>query len=109
MEEHWRAGKVKGCVCLGYPFHPLGKPLQQRTEHLEVMQAPLLVVQGERDSMGCHDEVITYPLSSQLTLSWIPDGNHSFTPRKDPAERAIDWSLAVERVDAFLRFQLQSP
>ncbi len=25
---------VLGCLCLGYPFHPPGRPLQLRTEHL---------------------------------------------------------------------------
>ena len=28
------AGRIAGLLCLGYPFHPLGKPDQLRTAHL---------------------------------------------------------------------------
>ena len=30
--------EVAGLVCLGYPFHPTGKPEQLRTEHLKSIQ-----------------------------------------------------------------------
>ena len=50
-------------VCLGYPFHPLSKPAQLRTQHLIDLSAPCLIVQGERDAMGLLDEVEGYPLA----------------------------------------------
>jgi predicted alpha/beta-hydrolase family hydrolase len=31
---------VRGLVCLGYPFHPPGKPEQTRTRHLEQLLLP---------------------------------------------------------------------
>src|SRR5712691_2037708 len=40
---------VRGLVCLGYPFHPPGKPQQLRTKHLAALRTPTLIVQGERD------------------------------------------------------------
>src|SRR6186713_2735137 len=48
---------AKGLVCLGYPFHPPGRPRVLRTKHLERLQTPALVVQGMRDSMGSYAEV----------------------------------------------------
>jgi predicted alpha/beta-hydrolase family hydrolase len=43
---------VRGCLCLGYPFHPPGKPLQLRTKHLADLRTHTLILQGERDSLG---------------------------------------------------------
>ena len=31
-------GRIAGLLCLGYPFHPLGKPDELRTEHLASLQ-----------------------------------------------------------------------
>ena len=55
--------RIQACLCLGYPFHPLGKPGRLRTEHLTELRTPTLIVQGERDAMGRKDEVIIYSLS----------------------------------------------
>ena len=54
---------VAAGVCLGYPFHPLGKPEVLRTQHLRDMTAPCLIVQGERDAMGQMNDVAGYDLS----------------------------------------------
>ena len=35
---------IQGVVCLGYPFHPLKRPDQLRTEHLGSFSAPMLIV-----------------------------------------------------------------
>lgn len=74
--------KVRGLVCLGYPFHPPGKPDRLRTEHLESLATPALFLQGERDPFGGRDEVGTYALSQKIRISWAPDGDHSLKPRK---------------------------
>ncbi|MGE4129972.1 MAG: alpha/beta family hydrolase, partial [Hyphomicrobiaceae bacterium] len=63
LAELSAAGTVAGAVALGYPFHPPGRPEKPRTEHLEALSAPLLIVQGERDPFGTRDEVMSYPLS----------------------------------------------
>ncbi|MHC4079121.1 MAG: alpha/beta family hydrolase [Planctomycetota bacterium] len=73
---------VRGLACLGYPFHPPGNPQKLRTAHLENLQTRTLIVQGERDSLGKPDEVETYPLSANIRLLWMPDGDHSLKPRK---------------------------
>ncbi|GGY32936.1 alpha/beta hydrolase [Bacterioplanes sanyensis] len=74
--------QVRGCVCLGYPFHPAGRPERLRTEHLQSLQLPQLIVQGERDAMGSVDEVPQYSLDERLLLRWLADGNHDLKPRK---------------------------
>lgn len=71
-----------GVVCLGYPFHPPGKPERVRTAHLETLQTPTVIVQGTRDRFGTPEEVATYSLSPSIELVWIEDGDHSFKPRK---------------------------
>lgn len=94
-------------LCLGYPFHPPGRPAQLRTEHLEGLRTPTLIVQGERDSFGRRGEVEAYPLSAALQLAWIPAGDHSFKPtRSSGCTEAGNWELAVAACDAFIRAQL---
>jgi predicted alpha/beta-hydrolase family hydrolase len=74
--------KVAGLICLGYPFHPTGKPNQLRVEHMKSIRAPTLIVQGERDPFGNRVEVSGYKLSSSVRVNWLKDGDHSFKPRK---------------------------
>jgi predicted alpha/beta-hydrolase family hydrolase len=71
-----------GVVCLGYPFHPPGKPERLRTAHLETLKTPTLIVQGTRDRFGTEEEVAAYSLSPSIELVWMEDGDHSFKPRK---------------------------
>ena len=79
--EHAELG-IAGVACLGYPFHPAGKPDKLRTEHLQAFPVPLLVVQGERDALGAQAEVAGYDLDKSIEIVWLPDGDHSFKPRK---------------------------
>ncbi len=71
-----------GLICLGYPFHPPGKPDQLRVEHLTDLRTPALICQGTRDPFGNRHEVGGYPLSQSIRLAWIEDGEHSFKPRR---------------------------
>jgi hypothetical protein len=73
---------VKGVMCLGYPFHPPGKPERLRTAHLEGLEVPTLILQGERDPFGKPEEVEGYALSEAIEVSWLGDGDHSLKPRK---------------------------
>ncbi len=74
--------KVRGLICLGYPFHPPGKPEKLRTEHLAALKTPTLICQGERDPFGTKDEVPGYTLSKKIQINWAPDGDHGLKPRK---------------------------
>lgn len=73
---------VAAGVCLGFPFHPAGKPERFKGEHLATLDKPCLLVQGDRDLMGSETEVKGYALSSLIQLHFLVDGDHSFKPRK---------------------------
>jgi len=81
-DELFAQGRIAGLVCLGYPFHPPGKPEQLRTTHLEGLQTPALIVQGTRDEFGTRSEVSGYTLSPQIRMVWLEDGDHDLKPRK---------------------------
>ncbi|HUT48309.1 MAG TPA: alpha/beta family hydrolase [Alphaproteobacteria bacterium] len=97
---------VRGVVCLGYPFHPPGKPERLRTEHLETIKTPTLILQGERDPFGRREEVEGYTLSKAVRLHWLPDGDHGLKPRKasghSEAENLTDAVTALARFVAAL-------
>lgn len=92
-----------GLVCLGYPFHPMGKPDKLRIAHLQTIGTPTLIVQGQRDPFGAPAEVESYGLSEKVTVHWLADGDHSFMPRK-ASGRSLKENLdeAVARIAAFL-------
>ena len=94
---------VAGLLCLGYPFHPSGKPDRLRIEHLQHLQTPSLFVQGERDSFGDREEVESYPLSDAIRLHWSADGDHSLSPRKSsPHTREENWQRAIKGIARFV-------
>jgi len=72
---------VDGWVCLGYPFHPAGKPERPRTEHLHSLRTSGLIVQGSRDALGNRERVTGYTLSRHIQMHWLEDGDHDFKPR----------------------------
>ncbi len=74
--------EAAGLVCLGYPFHPPGKPEKTRTEHLLGLKTPALICQGTRDPFGTRDDVAGYALSKSIRMHWAEDGNHDLAPRK---------------------------
>jgi predicted alpha/beta-hydrolase family hydrolase len=80
-DELYDAGMIRGLVCLGYPFHPPGKPERLRTEHLTGIRTPTLVCQGTRDPFGNASEVPGYELAGTVSVRWF-DGNHELTPLK---------------------------
>ena len=81
-DDLFAEGRIAGLVCLGYPFHPPGKPEQLRTAHLEGLKTPALIVQGTRDEFGTRDEVAGYALAPGIELLWLEDGDHDLKPRK---------------------------
>ena len=95
---------VRGCLCLGYPFHPPGKPERLRTEHFAALRCPTLIIQGTRDPFGTRAEVEALALPDTVAVDWIEDGNHDLAPRKASGwsvEQA--WEKAAETADGFLR------
>ncbi|OLU35705.1 alpha/beta family hydrolase [Pseudomonas sp. PA27(2017)] len=93
-----------GLVCLGYPFHAIGKADKPRTAHLADLKTPTLIVQGERDAMGDRHTVAGYQLSAAIELCWLAAGDHDLKPLKVSGyshEQHLD--SAADAVVAFLK------
>ncbi len=73
---------VDGLVLLGYPLHPPGRPEKSRDAHLPDIAAPMLFVQGSRDTFGTPEEL--RPVLAGCTaaeLFVVEGGDHSFKLR----------------------------
>ena len=73
---------VDGLVLLGYPLHPPGRPEKLRAAHLPSITAPMLFVQGSRDTFGTPDEL--RPVLAECPraeLRVVEGGDHSFRMR----------------------------
>ncbi|QBG37582.1 alpha/beta family hydrolase [Litorilituus sediminis] len=73
--------KIAGAFCFGYPFHPAKKPEKLRLEPLQETSKPVLIVQGERDSLGSEQEIAEYEVSPLCRYQFLADGDHSLKPR----------------------------
>ena len=95
--------RIGGVVCLGYPFHPPGKPEKTRLEPLRKANRPTLIVQGERDTFGTPADVEGYRLTRPVEIEWIPDGDHSLVPRKRSGHTEDEnLALAVRAITVFV-------
>jgi predicted alpha/beta-hydrolase family hydrolase len=93
---------VAGLVCLGYPFHPVGKPDRLRVAHLATLHTPTLILQGKRDPFGQQGEVQGYTLSPSIQIRWLTDGDHSFKPRKaSGCTQQQNWQSALDEMVRF--------
>lgn len=74
--------RVRGVVCLGFPFHPPGKTDagSWRLSTLEETHLPVLICQGERDPFGRRAELEALTLPDNVQLEWISNGDHDFGP-----------------------------
>jgi uncharacterized protein len=94
---------VRGLVCLGYPFHPPGKPLKTRTEHLQKLATRTLIVQGTRDPFGTPAEVAKYRLSPRIRVHWVDSGDHSLAvPKRSGKSSAEVMQEVLATMLAFL-------
>jgi predicted alpha/beta-hydrolase family hydrolase len=77
-------GDVTGLVFLGYPLHPPGKPERLRSEHLSLIRAPMLFIQGSRDPFGTPDELrpIIKSLKAPAVIHAVEGGDHSLKAPK---------------------------
>ncbi|MCZ8500398.1 alpha/beta fold hydrolase [Vibrio lentus] len=96
--------KVAAMACLGFPFHPPGKPEKYKGEHLAELTKPCLILQGERDTFGKRDEFADFDLSDSIRVEFIPDGDHSFKPRKSSGyTEQQNIALTVDKLSAFIK------
>jgi uncharacterized protein len=100
------AGDLAGLVFLGYPLHPPGRPDRLRAAHLREVKAPMLFVQGSRDTFGTPTEL--QPIISQLEppahLFVVEGGDHSFKVLKSAGVNQLDVYRAIQdRIETWLR------
>ncbi|NVD06102.1 alpha/beta fold hydrolase [Vibrio sp. JPW-9-11-11] len=94
---------VAGVACLGFPFHPPGKPENYKGDHLAQLSKPCLILQGERDTFGKREEFAEFTLSEQVITAFLPDGDHSFKPRKASGHtEAGNIDRVIEQLAAFI-------
>ncbi len=74
--------QISALVCAGYPFYPARKLDKPRIEHLLRLRTPTLIVQGERDALGCRDVVQSYTLSAAIAFEWMAFADHDLKPLK---------------------------
>jgi predicted alpha/beta-hydrolase family hydrolase len=72
-----------GLVFLGYPFHPPGKPVRVRDEHLYRITVPMLFIQGTADPFAKPEIVrkVLRKLGRAAEHVPIEGGDHSFNVR----------------------------
>jgi predicted alpha/beta-hydrolase family hydrolase len=100
------APDVAGLVLLGYPLHPPGNKDQLRAKHLSQIKAPMLFVQGSRDTFGTPAELrpILQTLEAPAELFEVAGGDHSFKVLKRAGVSQEDTYKAVlDRIDQWLR------
>jgi predicted alpha/beta-hydrolase family hydrolase len=91
---------VRGLIFFGYPLHPPGKPDRLRDAHLKRISAPMLFLQGTRDSFAT-PELLHRTVTSLETakLVEIEGGDHSFkVTGRAPAD------VMAELIDAAAQF-----
>jgi predicted alpha/beta-hydrolase family hydrolase len=91
---------VAGLVCLGYPFHPPGRPERLRTAHLEGLRTPARIIQGTRDPFGTRDDAAGYALSASIHVHWIEGGNHDLRAPGRP--KAETWAEVIAAAVGFI-------
>ncbi|WP_037552754.1 alpha/beta hydrolase family protein [Sphingomonas sp. URHD0057] len=69
---------VRGLVFLGFPLHPAGKPGNERADHLERIEIPMLFVSGSRDALAEMHllQPLVAGLGERATLHTVEGGDH---------------------------------
>ena len=97
---------LAGLVFLGYPLHPPGKPEQLRDKHLPAITAPMLFIQGARDTFGTPDELrpILARLKARAALYVVESGDHSFkVPKSAGVAQAEVHQTVQAEIERWLR------
>lgn len=80
---------IKHIICLGYPFrHPDKEDEPERYLHLQNLQTPMLIIQGDKDEYGGLDLVDKYRLSSCIELVFVK-ATHDFNLDKQDWEKVL--------------------
>jgi len=69
-----------GLLLLAYPLHPAGRPEELRDAHLAQIKAPVLCLNGTRDTLCRRDlmEAVADRLRARWTVRWLEGADHGF-------------------------------
>jgi uncharacterized protein len=104
--------RIKGLVFLGFPLHPPGQPGVKRAEHLQLVEVPMLFLQGTRDEFARLDLIteVCRQLGPEATLHVIEGGNHSFAvPRKSGRAPVQVIDELADTIALWARSQVSKP
>jgi len=95
---------VRGLAFLGFPLHPPGRPGTNRAEHLDLVDLPMLFLQGTRDDFAQLDLLrpLCRDLEPRATLHLVEGGDHSFGVLKRSGRRPED--VLDELADTLVRW-----
>lgn len=97
---------VAALVFLGYPLHPPGNLEKLRSKHLPDIKAPMLFVQGSRDSFGTPEELkpIIKKLKTPAELYVVEGGDHSFkVPKSAGVPQEEVYRAVLEEIAGWLK------
>jgi predicted alpha/beta-hydrolase family hydrolase len=71
---------VLGLVFFAFPLHPAARPGTSRADHLEMVDIPMLFLQGTRDTLSEVELIkpVVGKLGDRATLHLIEEADHSF-------------------------------
>lgn len=104
--EEDMATRISALVFLGYPLHPPGRPDKLKDAHLPNIKAPMLFVQGSRDTFGTAEELKNIVALHHLnaTLHIIAGGDHSLkVPKSGGIQQADVYQAAMDAVAQWLK------
>lgn len=99
------SSKISALVFLGYPLHPPGNLEKMRDAHLPEIKAPMLFLQGSRDTFGTTEELRAVIKKHKLpaTLYEIEGGDHSFkVPKSVGLTQEQVHELAMDEIARWL-------
>jgi uncharacterized protein len=99
-------GDIAGLVFLGYPLHPPGRPDKLRSEHLGRIRAPMLFVQGSRDTFGTPDELRAALACAKTAadLCAVDGGDHSLkVPKRSAMTQDQVYDFVLDEIVRWLR------
>jgi predicted alpha/beta-hydrolase family hydrolase len=94
-----------GLVFLGYPLHPPGRPDKIRDAHLDAVPAPMLFLQGTRDTFARTELVaaVIARLGPRAEYRPVEGGDHSFRVPGGPRDAGVIAASLAEPAAAFMR------
>lgn len=98
--------KIAALVFLGYPLHPPGRPDKLRDTHLPEIKAPMLFVQGSRDTFGTPEELRAVFKKHHLspTLHVVEGGDHSLkVPKTKGAPQDQVYASVMDTIAGWLQ------